>query len=103
MTIASGYGIPCIWWDDGGIFSSSATVSNYAILQRKTGEWYFDKLATEIVSNSNINYLNDTGYELVEDMFGMSDFSAWKTGDYSYITGKYVSNAKRLCLDKGWV
>ena len=98
LTIASGYGIPCIWWDDGGIFSSSATVSNYAILQRKTGEWYFDKLATEIVSNSNINYLNDTGYELVEDMFGMSDFSAWKTGDYSYITGKYVSNAKRLCL-----
>ena len=98
LTIASGYGIPCIWWDDGGIFSSSSAVSNYAILQRKTGKWYFDKLATEIVNDSKIIYLEDKGYELVEDMFEMSDFSAWKTGDYSYLTGKYVSNANRLCL-----
>ncbi|MEE1101370.1 MAG: glycoside hydrolase family 5 protein [Agathobacter sp.] len=98
LTIASGYGITCIWWDDGGIFSSSSAVSNYAILQRKTGKWYFDKLATEIVNDSKIIYLEDKGYELVEDMFEMSDFSAWKTGDYSYLTGKYVSNANRLCL-----
>ena len=98
LATASGYGIPCVWWDDGGIFSSPATVTNYAILQRKTGEWYFDKLATEIVNNSNIKYVEDTGYELVEDVFCMKEFSGWKTGDYNYTTGNYVANSKRLCL-----
>lgn len=95
---ASNYGIPCVWWDDGGIFTSSSAVTNYAILHRKTGNWYFDGLATEIVNSSQIKYVKDTSVETIEDIFNMRDISGWKSGDYNYSTGKYSANSSRLCL-----
>ena len=45
----SQYGIPCIWWDDGGIFSSASKVYNYAILNRNTCQWYFPELVSSLV------------------------------------------------------
>ena len=98
LSIATNYCIPCIWWDDGGVFSSSSAVSNYAILQRKTGNWYFDSLANEIVNSSQLKYEKITGIKTVEDIFNMKGFSNWKSGDYNYSTGKYSSNSTRLCL-----
>lgn len=101
LNISRELGIPCVWWDDGGIFTSSENVNNFAILQRKTGAWYFKDLADTIIleskakdykisSNQNINN--------VSDVFNMSNFTNWKTGDYSYVDGNYIASSTRICL-----
>ena len=46
------YGITCFWWDDGGIFSSPSKVYNYAILNRKTLQWYFPDIVKVLMEQS---------------------------------------------------
>ena len=100
LKIASDYGIPCLWWDDGGIFSSSSAVTNFAILQRNSGEWYFDELATVLIENAkNLYVSNDNDTDIDTDVFGMKDFSNWKSGTYDRSTGRYCSSTARICLN----
>lgn len=112
---ASEYGIPCAWWDDGGNFSTSAAVSNYAILKRSTSTWYFDDLASAIVQYGTMQTgaSSDQAEENVaiepieneekqtdsDDVFGMKDFSNWQSGAYNYYTGKHESVSARICLN----
>ncbi|MGN0254835.1 MAG: glycoside hydrolase family 5 protein [Chordicoccus sp.] len=44
-------GAICFWWDDGGSFSSSDEVNNYALLNRDGG-WYFKEIADTMISAS---------------------------------------------------
>ena len=44
-------GAVCFWWDDGGSFSSSDAVNNYALLNRDGG-WYFKEIADAMVTEA---------------------------------------------------
>lgn len=47
---ANALGIACIWWDDGGYYSSSGNVTNYSLLDRYNYRWHFPKLVSELVN-----------------------------------------------------
>lgn len=53
-------GIVCFWWDNGGKFQSAEEVTNYALLNRETCEWYDKKLVEAIVQSAQ-NKNNSSG------------------------------------------
>lgn len=44
--------IACIWWDDGGYFSSPSNVTNYCLLDRYSYRWNFPKVVDQLVKTS---------------------------------------------------
>lgn len=101
VCVSNKYGIPCIWWDDGGITDDKSNVKNFAIFQRQACTWYFEEIVDSIVSNT---YLHDDlkdeiGESNVEDdIFAMTNFLNWRPGEYSSTDCAYMANSKRICL-----
>ena len=58
---AKQYGITCFWWDDGGKTKAPEEVSNFAIFDRETNEWFFPSLARAIVSAADIGASTEDG------------------------------------------
>ena len=98
LKTASEYGIPCLWWDDGGIFKSSSAVTNFCLYKRNTQTWYFNDLVKAIIKEGKPIPFNISNYKADYDPFQMLKIDSWKSGDYHYSTGKYLTNANRICL-----
>lgn len=49
ISYANSYGIKCFWWDDVGVASDASGVYNYALMNRRTGEWYFPDMIQSIM------------------------------------------------------
>ena len=98
LQTASKYGIPCLWWDDGGIFKTSSSVNNFCLYKRNTQTWYFDDLVNSIIQEGNPITYDIKKYKIEADPFYMKDINNWKSGDYHYATGKYTANSNRICM-----
>ena len=98
LQTASKYGIPCLWWDDGGLFKTSSAVTNFCIYKRNTQTWYFDDLVNSIIQEGNPIPFELLKYKIDSDPFEMRNILNWKSGDYHYATGKYTANDNRICM-----
>ncbi|MCM1480514.1 MAG: glycoside hydrolase family 5 protein, partial [Muribaculaceae bacterium] len=48
LSVAKKYGVPCVWWDNGGVGTGS---DKFAILNRKTCEWYYPEIVKAITGS----------------------------------------------------
>ena len=55
LSKATEYHIPCFLWDDAIHVITPEEVYNYALINRDTGEWYFEDLMKIIMENVNGN------------------------------------------------
>lgn len=48
LTAAENIGVPCVWWDNGAVWSDG---ENFGLLNRQEGGWYFPELI-EVINNT---------------------------------------------------